>query len=208
MRFLCDVDGIISNFVGTVARTILAETGREFSPREFKTWRFIDALPIKEDEKKRIIDAISSPGYARAIDAFEGAVESVKEIADLFDENLYFVTQPWEFGDTWHSDREWWLEHHFGKLGKNVIHTKHKHTISGTILLDDRPSHIEKWVPEQKGLGILFTRPSNEEWANHNIRWARANNWKDVMMNTRAERFGMKLDNLASIRNTATGNAF
>jgi len=205
MRFLCDVDGITANFLGSFAKVATTITGKNYSPEDFTTWHCAEAIGLSEEEAVKVHSIINEPGFGRTLEAFPGSVEAIKQIAEICDGELFFVTSPWFTNPTWHSDREWWLEQHFGKdLGRQVIHTTHKYTVAGDMMLDDKPSHVQAWYREYKRPAILFTRPSNRdfEWLDSTDDWNQIISWARLMKNVKLPPKPMNL------QNTVAGNSF
>lgn len=82
------------------------------------------------------------PGIFALMDPMPGAVESVVDLASLFD-TYVLSTAPWANPTAWH-DKVEWIQRHFGAgpegpLYKRLILSHHKHLNRGEFLVDDRP---------------------------------------------------------------------
>jgi 5'-nucleotidase len=161
---LCDVDGIIADFMSANLDAIRAVTGRVYTVDQVTGWDVRAALGLTQHEWSAVVDHyITAEGYVTAMKPYPGAVDAVKFLAGMHD--VYFVTTPWHGAKTWTHERTAWLIHHFGDYqGRRVIHTAHKKLIEGDIMLDDRPKNCYDWTAEHwSETALLFDRPWNAD---------------------------------------------
>ena len=111
------------------------------------------------------------PGLFALMDPIPGAIETVTELAGLFD-TYVLSTVPW--GNTsGASQKIEWIQQHFGKdkdspLYKRVILSHHKHLNRGDFLIDDRPHRngAAQFAETNIGAATLhFGSPQIPDWA-------------------------------------------
>jgi 5'(3')-deoxyribonucleotidase len=96
----------------------------------------IDRLSLEtlEEYKGRLDDV---PNIFSLMEPVEGAIESFKLLASLFD--VYILsTSPWNNSSAWH-DKHVWVRKWLGQQAeKRLILSHHKHLNNGDYLIDDR----------------------------------------------------------------------
>lgn len=160
-RLLLDVDGVVADFIELylgLANTTLNRTYTRADAE--KGWRVDKSLGLTRKEKDMVESKLSDPGRALELQVLPGAVDAVRELSTLVD--IYFVTSPWYSSPTWMHDRSNWLKEHFGSVGKQVIHTKHKHVCVGDYFVDDKIENVNKWAAHHEDkMSILWGQPWN-----------------------------------------------
>jgi 5'(3')-deoxyribonucleotidase len=131
MRVLCDVDGVLADFVGGVTRAAQALGSK--TSRDWPVW---DIWPnFEPDLHEEIEAAICAPGFAWGLSLFPGAGEAVNRIAAKHD--LVFVTTPYDRAPTWVFDRAKWLRDLWPEIP--IVFTKDKSLVRGDLLIEDNP---------------------------------------------------------------------
>lgn len=152
MRVLCDVDGVVADFVGGVNR---AARGLGSTRSDWTEW---DIWANFEPHLKPMIEAaICSPGFAWYLDPFDGAIQAARVIASRHE--LVFVTSPYDRSPTWVYDRNRWLRKYFADLP--AIFTHHKELVAGDVLIEDNADNAEKWRKAQGGATCLIRHTYN-----------------------------------------------
>ncbi len=160
-RLLMDVDGPIANFQKLYLDSLLEATGIKKTEKEWDEWDTMKCLGLTVEQDKAAYAIVSLPHRAFNMSVHPGAQKGVLKISTITD--LYFVTSPLDTSPTWQYDRNQWLRHLFGELGRKVAHTADKHICSGEYLVDDKPSNLEKWSAEYpNSTPILWDMPHNE----------------------------------------------
>jgi 5'-nucleotidase len=100
------------------------------------------------------------PGIFPLMDPMPGAVESFKELAQLFDTYI-LSTAPWDNPTAW-TDKLLWVRKYLGEPAyKRLILSHHKHLNRGDYLIDDRTKH---GADEFSGEHIHFGQPAYPDW--------------------------------------------
>lgn len=158
---LLDVDGVIADFETRFLALARIVTGRQIvrDPTHSDMGR---QCALSEEEAREVWDHVRQIPFAREIDPYPIAVESVLELREIV--NVYFVTAPMRGHPTWAHDREQWLRDLFGDLGQNVISTHHKYCVRGHIFVDDRTKHVDSWSrAHPEGQAFLWNKSYNSD---------------------------------------------
>jgi len=180
MRILVDVDDVLADML-IVFEQHLSAMGVEIKPPHERpgTFELESEYGITTAMKKavfRCIDISTLPAFPDAID-FIYSVTRRHEV--------YFVTSYIEGIPLWKHHREKWLREHFQSLSTRVVHTKHKHLISGDVLIDDCLRNVFGWLQEHP-TGTAFVPPKSwnryihREGGDIHKRIIRTNSWADI----------------------------
>ena len=182
LTILCDVDGVVADFMSANLAAIKAVTGRDYTADQVTGWDVAAALGLTETEWHRVVAHIIAPGYCLRQFPYPGAVSAVSKLAH--DHDFYFVTTPWRGARTWVDDRETWIAEWFGAdLSRRMIHTEHKQLVRGTILIDDKVSNCTKWADANSwpSCACCWTRTWNASIEIPESQGVvRVNTWPDV----------------------------
>lgn len=94
---------------------------------------------------------ILEPGFYRNLNPLPGAITFIQKLLDNGHE-IIFVTIPPKGNPTAAHEKEIWIEEHLRLRGENVVFTRRKELIRGDVLIDDKPSNLEKF----QGRRILY----------------------------------------------------
>jgi|SRR6478735_6167344 len=150
-----DVDGVVANYTQLYLNAVRVATKREI-PNDWAPpqWDLDEALGLTKDEKKAAYALMESPGVARTIAPYPGAVEGIRKLSKIAD--VFFVTSPVKSSPTWCYDRTAWIKKYFGdELADSVDYNSHKYTFAADLFVDDKPSNCEEWQaawPDGKAL--------------------------------------------------------
>jgi 5'(3')-deoxyribonucleotidase len=184
MRFLIDVDDVLTDFVQRLTPILSGVLGRDWSYDEIHDdeWNLFTLLgPVQTDA---VFALMERPGFCMAFHPAEGAQEAVAAIRSLGLE-LYAVTAP-NYFPYWCSERTTWLERHFKIPASHVVHTHAKHIVKGDFFLDDRPSHVVEWArANPEGVAMLWTTPHNQRTKGYGS--LRVHSWDSVLDRIKAE---------------------
>jgi len=157
-RLLLDVDEVLVDFQKPAFGLLEKLCGRKLGPEDLDVWDMFTLFT--EEEKQTVIAEIEKPGFCRALQPKDGAIQAVKDLRNLVD--VYAVTSHFT-SPTWVHERDAQLMEEFGFKKREIVHTSAKYLISGDYFLDDNPSHIEAWRSEHpNGIAML--------WHIHNTR--------------------------------------
>jgi 5'(3')-deoxyribonucleotidase len=160
---LIDVDGVLANFVGAALKILKEKSGIHVEHDQITVWDLYSCLPEKAQQYVPYIEwLLKARGGCLSMSPYEGAQEGFKKLEEIAE--VVIVTSPYPGSETWHSERERWLEKHFGVAGHRVIHTHQKQRVSGDFLIDDKTSHITKWADAHpNGQALLWNMRYNEQ---------------------------------------------
>jgi 5'(3')-deoxyribonucleotidase len=154
---LCDVDGVLADFVASVLKFVNYEIPRVWSPFQHKhvtNWDIFAAL--KQEHLQDKFDAhASTPGFCQNLTVLPGA--------RLFFDRLRMrgevvvVTAPYESAKLWTHERLAWLKTHFEVPKKDVVFCKRKELVRGDVLIDDALHNAQDFP----GPVLLIDRPWN-----------------------------------------------
>lgn len=177
-RVLLDVDGVLSDFVGSWIKLLNAHFDRSWTHADVTHFDVCESLDIPVDQRgdaKRLISEF--PNFAATHDVLPGAIEGVFWLQHVAD--VYIVTSPWNSHPTWTSDREKWLKKYFGIHHDRVVHTSAKHVVSGDILVDDKTSTLDAWQSAHPlGVAVQWRTPHNRRDAWSGVSTC---SWDDVI---------------------------
>lgn len=179
LRILCDVDGVIADWLGAVLKAAHAICGRTLSRDEVTNWLRIndlaDRLGMTKEQCRSLHDALNAPGFCRSFETLGNRL--LHSNIGSGNEVLY-VTTPWESSKTWCYDRWRWLLHHgFTDDTSCIIQVPNKKYIWGDVMIDDKPENIHGWIKEWGGgIGLLW----NQSWNRHDTQLTRVRSWIEV----------------------------
>ena len=189
ITLLCDVDGVIADYLGAALDVIHGFTGHRFTPDHVTHWDFMSSPEIAQ--KLELFDHVtmdlveqrmSLPGACMGLKPLPGAIAAMAEILEMAHVKTLFVTAPLGAGMTWPKEREDWLAYHLGHDRKNVIHAHRKEHVRGDIFVDDNIKHVRAWAKHNSGRAILWNAPHNrdDEWSD------RMSDWQELLSILRA----------------------
>jgi 5'(3')-deoxyribonucleotidase len=149
-----DMDGVVADFEKAIKEQI-------------PHWE-----SLSEAEKGLLTDEVCGgiSGFFLNLEPIEGAIESVKKLAQSFD--TYFLSAAmWNVPQSY-TEKRLWIGKHFGDdFRKRLILTHHKNLNYGHFLVDDRTSHgADKFL----GKHIQFGSVDFPDWKSvekHLISW-------------------------------------
>ena len=166
MIILCDVDGVIANFVGGVVEFLKS---RGFQKQESDFTEFDMSQAMTPDQKASFSFLGTQNGFCTSIPWYPQAALFLKVLLDLG--TVYALTAPWK-APTWESERREWLSHVLPSDRMISCPPSAKHLIRGDVLIEDHPGTAAKWSHENpRGVAILLDRPWNREGS---ATWAAA----------------------------------
>lgn len=159
-RVLLDCDGVLGDFITPALQVIEDLCGINVEHDDVSVWDFAEQYLESEADRAEYWRRVTAPGFCASIEPYPIAREGVALLQSYAD--VYVVTSPMATGKTWMHERQEWCREHFGLHYKHVIHTHAKYTVSGAMLVDDKPEHVERWQAEQPGrVGVLWERRYN-----------------------------------------------
>lgn len=169
---LCDVDGVIADFEKAIFANLRLSHGLNLDPAQKREFNFPDAYPdqVTPEIWADCVELICQRDFCATLAPYEHAVSGVQAMMEVAD--VHFVTSPWYTSPFWMHERTEWLCRQFGQTqGRKVIHTRHKHLVRGSILIEDKPNTLDEWIDAQMLVrhpepweAILWSRPYNTEW--------------------------------------------
>ena len=162
MRVLCDLDGVIYDWVRTYLR-LYREWSGEGLPAGFRyQWHFMDQLP---NAKVRAAVESSHVLWTEG-DACPGSIEGLRALYSTHD--TYIATHPGSRPDIAVPGKVQWLTRNAPWFDLDrLICIKHKHMLRGDVLIEDRLRNLVSWkTVNPQGIALLMVRPWNvaESW--------------------------------------------
>jgi 5'(3')-deoxyribonucleotidase len=188
---LVDCDGILADFISAALNILCRKSGILVEHDDIVTWDLYSCLPEKAQPFIPYIEwLLKARGGCMSMSPYDGAREGLQRLEEIA--NVVIVTSPYPGSETWHSERERWLEKHFNMPASRVIHTHSKYHVKGDFLVDDKTSHVAKWAEAfPEGQALLWNMKYNEkdelpfENASRVVGWdqlvARVSLWSDPM---------------------------
>lgn len=179
LRILCDVDGVIADWLGKVLETAQAICGRTLRHDEVTSWLRIENLSnrlgMTKEQRRSLYDALAAPGFCSSFEILGDRL--LHNLIHNGNEVLY-VTIPWKSSKTWCHDRwRWLLRHGFTDDTDSIIQVPNKKYIWGDVMIDDKPENIHGWTKEWGGgIGLLWDQP----WNQHDTQLTRVRSWIEV----------------------------
>jgi len=173
IRFLVDMDGVMTNFNKAVW------DGFEQTHPELKN-NFLRPNPIldfyAEDAYestlfKRLVREINTePGFFRKLEPIEGAIEALQDLQNDPNFQVYICTAPLLENPTCTDDKMAWVLHYLGyEWTRRTIISKDKTVIDGDFLIDDKP--LIEGVQDPIWQRIVFDQPYNKQTVGRRLNW-------------------------------------
>jgi 5'(3')-deoxyribonucleotidase len=163
MRLLCDIHGVLADLIGGMLPIIEWVTRQPARREDVRTYYLREAFRLTDAEWAAVCREIEQPGFAARLDPIgDGPIRIRQLVESGLVQEVVFVTQPWAGSPTWTHDMEAWIEDHFPRLERRVVHTAHKHVVVGDLLLDDSYDHVHAWSTDHPyGDALLWDAPYN-----------------------------------------------
>lgn len=146
--FLCDCDGILTNFIQGVINLAYSLTPlRKTIPTEnYRSHHVFDTIAEElRIDRNLLISLINKPGFCRGLQPYNGARGFIEGLQAMGQE-VVLVTSPWD-SPTWQWERSEWVKEHLGlNPRKSLVSTTRKDLVVGDYLLDDRVDHLVSWL--------------------------------------------------------------
>ncbi len=161
MRFLIDVDDVLTDFVGRMSPIVSGILDREWSYDELSKDEWDLFTILSKVQRDALFAIMERPGFCATFNPAPGAQAAVRTLREMGCE-MFAVTAP-NYSPFWVSERTHWLEQFFQIPADHVVHTHAKYLVSGDFFLDDRPSHVREWEKHNpQGVPMLWTTPHNQ----------------------------------------------
>jgi 5'(3')-deoxyribonucleotidase len=176
MIILCDVDGVICDFVGGLCAR-LEEYGYKRTPEDFFTYNIAEC-DLSDPEMAIINGASREPGFCAKLPWYEDGREFLHSLGVYGD--VYAITAPWR-SNTWDSERRQWLGTYLSPERVLSVAGDSKRLIAGDVLIEDRAPTVQQWLEAHpNGRAILIDRPWNRYTGDH-PRMKRANDYDEAI---------------------------
>lgn len=160
---LIDQDEVIVDYVGEVLNRYNARYDSSFKREDITEWKLSNILG---DNVETIL---KDPLLFKNLTPINGAIETLKELIDSNDFDIYIVTTAHPTACKYKYE---WIKKHMPFFPiENIIFTYHKHLIKGDLLLDDYEENLKNF----SGKKLLFDSPHNQ----NNTKYEKINSWND-----------------------------
>lgn len=151
---LCDVDGVLGDFVGD----ILKKSGSVLTPEDIKGWNMFEQMHT--DVRDRAFKILKTSEFWLEQTVLPHAQQEVAKLREQG--HVLFVTHPWTACKTWTWARATWLEKHFKAKTQDIIFAQAKEHVQGQMLIDDKYDNIIAWKrANPDGRAVLMDRTYN-----------------------------------------------
>jgi 5'(3')-deoxyribonucleotidase len=158
-RVLVDVDEVLADFCTPAIAFVQERFGLTLELAKLENWDLFYTLTAKQRETFDI--EFYQQGRCASLSVFPGveeAIEALREHAEVV-----AVTRPPRNSRHWVHERTEWLIDRLGFDHDSIIHTKAKHMVMGSMLIDDSLENVTRWQAEHpQGLGLLWALPNTE----------------------------------------------
>ena len=166
---LIDMDGTMANFEAAIRRdlkaTMSADEIRLFGDVTLKKLEHIPHPKNRMDLIKR------QPGWWARLDDIPVGLEIAQRLSEM-GYSIHVLTQgPRKLSAGWAEKHEWFLQRLKPKVPKaQITITGDKGLVYGTLLVDDWPDYIGRWLKwRPRGLVLMPDRPYNKDYNHEQI---------------------------------------
>ncbi|XP_045680446.1 5'(3')-deoxyribonucleotidase, mitochondrial isoform X2 [Phyllostomus hastatus] len=164
LRVLVDLDGVLADFEGGFLRKFRARfPDQPFIALEDRRgfWVSEQYDRLHPGLSEKAISIWESENFFFDLEPLPGAVEAVKQMADLENTDVFICTSPIKRYKYCAYEKYAWVEKHLGPdFLEQVVLTRDKTVVSADFLIDDRPD-ITGAEPNPSWEHILFTACHN-----------------------------------------------
>ncbi|XP_005583077.1 5'(3')-deoxyribonucleotidase, mitochondrial isoform X7 [Macaca nemestrina] len=171
LRVLVDMDGVLADFEGGFLRKFRARfPDQPFIALEDRRgfWVSEQYGRLRPGLSEKAISIWESKNFFFELEPLPGAVEAVKEMANLQNTDVFICTSPIKMFKYCPYEKYAWVEKHFGPdFLEQIVLTRDKTVVSADLLIDDRPDITGKWPaagaePTPSWEHVLFTACHNQ----------------------------------------------
>ncbi len=154
-RILCDVDGVLFDFVGHALR----KANLKQSPLDIFTYKVESCL--SPEDAHTFEQVIHSSGFCRGIPPYAGALAFAFALERMGD--VTYVTAPLITSSSWLPERDLAIDNHLGRSASRIFASgKDRAFIRADVIIDDCEENVMAWLDQNPdGLGLTFPRPWN-----------------------------------------------
>nr|XP_033770140.1 5'(3')-deoxyribonucleotidase, mitochondrial [Geotrypetes seraphini] len=181
LRVLVDMDGVLADFEGGFLRNYRARYPHDpFIALEDRRgfWVSEQYRQLRPELCEKAISIWEAKNFFIDLDPLPGAVEAVKQMADLDNTDVFICTSPIKKYRYCPYEKYAWVEKHFGhEFLEHIVLTRDKTVVSADLLIDDRQD-ITGAEPNPSWEHVLFTACHNKH-LQLQPPWRRLSSWSD-----------------------------
>nr|XP_044601393.1 5'(3')-deoxyribonucleotidase, mitochondrial isoform X2 [Equus asinus] len=192
LRVLVDMDGVLADFEGGFLRKYRARfPDQPFIALEDRRgfWVSEQYGRLQPGLSEKAISIWESENFFFDLEPLPGAVEAVKQMANLENTDVFICTSPIRMYKYCPYEKYAWVEKHFGPdFLEQIVLTRDKTVVSADLLIDDRPD-ITGAEPKPSWEHVLFTACHNRHVqlqppSRRLLSWA--DDWKAILDSKRS----------------------
>ncbi|XP_077173170.1 5'(3')-deoxyribonucleotidase, mitochondrial [Paroedura picta] len=146
LRVLVDMDGVLADFEGGFLKKFRATyPDKPYIALEDRRgfWVSEQYGKLQPELNEKAISIWESKNFFLDLDPLPGAVEAVKQMANLEKTDLFICTSPIKKYRYCPYEKYAWVEKHLGQeFLEQILLTRDKTVVSGDLLIDDRPDIV------------------------------------------------------------------
>ncbi|KAM9044830.1 5'(3')-deoxyribonucleotidase, mitochondrial isoform 2-T2 [Megaptera novaeangliae] len=155
LRVLVDMDGVLADFEGGFLRKFRARfPDQPFIALEDRRgfWVSEQYDRLQPGLSEKAISIWESENFFFDLEPLPGAVEAVKQMANLESTDVFICTSPIKMYKYCPFEKYAWVEKHFGPdFLEQIVLTRDKTVVSADLLIDDRVDITGKWPAAGEG---------------------------------------------------------
>ncbi|XP_028020322.2 5'(3')-deoxyribonucleotidase, mitochondrial isoform X5 [Balaenoptera acutorostrata] len=155
LRVLVDMDGVLADFEGGFLRKFRARfPDQPFIALEDRRgfWVSEQYDRLQPGLSEKAISIWESENFFFDLEPLPGAVEAVKQMANLESTDVFICTSPIKMYKYCPFEKYAWVEKHFGPdFLEQMVLTRDKTVVSADLLIDDRVDITGKWPAAGEG---------------------------------------------------------
>lgn len=175
MIILCDMDGVVANFVDPVLEMYNNDYNDNLTAKDITQHGMHEC--VKPECGRSIFKYFHTRGLFSGLPVIEGAKGGIAILRALGHE-VVFVTKPVGHSLSCVAEKQSWVDKHFPDIGSdNMVFTGQKHRVIGDVLVDDLPTNLEHFM----GCRILLDQPWNQGCNPAEIKAIRLLGWESIV---------------------------
>lgn len=175
MVILCDMDGVVANFVDPVIARYNRDYNDNITADDITGWDMHKAC--KPECGTKLYEYFCEKGLFAELPVIADSQRAFTYLLKQGHE-IYFVTKPVARSQWCILEKMQWVDRHFPMVGReNMVFTSMKHLVRGDVLIDDHEKNLYTFP----GHKILVDSPWNRHTNDAEHGFIRKGSWVDIV---------------------------